>query len=124
MDVPDYEVNIRDFYLKDADRLKEAVKRASTRYHRPVKLSEIKEEVNLDSYLQPISKVPYHKLLSDLAKERSYENKVKPKSNRKRIYRIGKFQGSSYYYFENTPINICIHKISMFGTKMEASESF
>ena len=103
LDVSDSEVNLGDFYLNDAERIEEAVKRASTRYRRPVKLSEVKEEVDLDAYLQPISKGSYHTLLADLARERSSENENKPKSNRKRIYRIGKLQGSSYYYFENTP---------------------
>lgn len=103
LDVSDNEVNLGDFYLNDAERIEEAVKRASIRYHRPVKLSEVKEEVDLDPYLQPISKVLYHILLADLARERSYKNRTKSKSNGKRIYRIGKFQGSSYYYFENTP---------------------
>ena len=103
LDVTDNEVNIGDFYLRDADRLEEAVKRATFRYQRPVKFSEAEEEIDFDPYLQPISTVSYSKLLADLAKERSYENKARPKFDRKRVYRIGKFQGNSYYHFENTP---------------------
>lgn len=118
LNTPDSEVNTGDFYLRDTDRIQEAVKRASFRYDRPVKLSEIKEEVEFDSYLKPVSDVAYHKLLSDLAKERTYKKKDKPKSINKKICRVGKLQGSSYYYFENNPGAIAFIEFKLLEQKL------
>jgi len=105
IDIKDNEVNLGASYIHDAERLEEAVKRAGTRFARPVSLSEIKEEVEIDSSLEPVSKLPYHLLLSDLARGRingREQNTLKSSSN-KRIYRVGKLQGKSYYYFTDEP---------------------
>lgn len=45
MNIKDSEVDLGNFYIHDAERLEEAVRRAGIRFSRPVNLSEIKEEV-------------------------------------------------------------------------------
>jgi hypothetical protein len=105
VDIKDDKVNLGNSYIHDAERLEEAVKRAGLRLARPVCLSEVREEVKNDPALKPISKIAYHTLLSDLARERiAGRNRKTFKSNHnKRIYRTGKLQGTSYYYFSDEP---------------------
>jgi hypothetical protein len=113
--VKDDEVDLTVYYLNDKERVKEAVKRASLRLKRPVNISEIKEETTIDSDLMPVSKVTYHSLLSDAARNTTCKHKRKSSSSNEGVYRFGKFQKTTYYYFRNEPnadsfIKICLLK--------------
>lgn len=99
-DVKDGEVDLSVSYAHDSEKIEEAVKRAGVRFARPVNLPEIKQEVEIDPSLEPDSSSAYHDLLADLSKRKiAFGNQLRKSRIHQRICRIGKFQGKSYYYF-------------------------
>ncbi|HEY0459785.1 MAG TPA: HEAT repeat domain-containing protein [Pyrinomonadaceae bacterium] len=100
--VKDDEVNLAVYYQNDKERIKEAVRRASLRLKRPVNISEIKEEMEIDADLAPVSKATYRSLLADAARNPNYKRKRKLSSD-EGVYRFGIFQKTTFYYFKNEP---------------------
>jgi hypothetical protein len=102
--VRDDEIDLNDAYVSDVERVCEAVRRAEHALNRPVGLRDVRDQVSLDSSLQPDGSLSIFSILSDAAKETITEpGGVRLKRASQKIYRVGKIADDSYYSTSKTP---------------------
>ena len=94
------EVNLGQAFAHNTERMEEAVKRASARLNRPVTVWEIREEIESDSSLEPVSDKRIHILVADLS--RKFTHKYKNRSTIK-IHQVGMLKGRAYFHPTNEP---------------------
>jgi hypothetical protein len=103
-DVEDADLDINDTYASDAERICEAVRRATCSLGRPVNLNDIQDQVESDPTLQPAGSSGLFSILSDIAKETvDAGDGTRRKRATQHVYRIGKIGEVSYYFTEKTP---------------------
>lgn len=98
------EVNLGIAYAHDTERIEEAVKRACVRHGRPVNVREISEEIKADLSLEPVSKVPYATLISDMGR-RSTDKSRRTTSGRvnAKFHHVGLLNERGYFYITDEP---------------------
>lgn len=102
--VEDTDLDINDTYASDAERVCEAVRRATCSLGRPVNLNDIQDQVESDPTLQPAVSSGLFSILSDIAKETvDAGDGTRRKRAAQHVYRIGKIGEVSYYFTERTP---------------------
>jgi hypothetical protein len=100
--VPEDGVQLGDSYASDTERIGMAVQRATKRLGRPVKIQDIKEEIELDASLKPVSTKQLFTIVSDAAKELIDAGRgIRLRRNLRRVYRIGRLHNEAYYDFDN-----------------------
>jgi hypothetical protein len=104
IEVPDEELDLRDAYASDIERVCEAVHRAENELKRPVKFHEIQDQTDLDPSLQPSGASSLFSVLADAAKENIGESDGKRRKRvTQHVYRIGKIADTSYYSASRSP---------------------
>lgn len=98
----DEELDFGLAYANDAERVGEAVRRATERLGRPVNLHDISEETELDKSLKPTGRLKLFSILSDIAKEKiDAGDGTRQERVKRRIFKLGKVDGEAYYDVTN-----------------------
>jgi len=97
-DFTDEMLDSSTIYLSDFERIETAVKRAIAGLERPVTLSDVKDEIDLDPSLHLTGKTEIRKVLFDASK-----SNVGPDGSRRykfsqRIYRVGMLDNVTYFH--------------------------
>jgi hypothetical protein len=104
IEVPDEELDLRDAYATDNERVCEAVRRAESALNRPVNFREVQDQTDLDPSLQPGGVSSLFSVLADAAKENIVESDGKRRKRvAQHVYRIGKIADTSYYSTSRSP---------------------
>jgi hypothetical protein len=103
--VEDSALDAGDAYASDAERVREALRRAENALARPVTVREVRGQIELDPSLQLTGSSRLVSVLSDAAKERitSGENCGRRSRVAQHVYRIGNVADVSYYSTGRTP---------------------
>ncbi|HEX8000858.1 MAG TPA: hypothetical protein VF528_20925 [Pyrinomonadaceae bacterium] len=99
------ELDLGGAYASDTERIGEAVKRATERLGRPVSVRDTKEEFEIDDALRPAGTSDLFNILADLSKETVCAGSGKDRQERvtRRIFRVGRVGGETYYCVDNLP---------------------
>ncbi len=99
--VSDDEIEIRDGYAKNSERVAEALRRTVERLGRPVNTREVQEEINNDPFLRPSGTSRIASILADAAKETvDWNHKERRPRVTRHVLRAGRVDGVAYYYHD------------------------
>lgn len=91
-------LDLGDAYASDVERVAGALERACRRLGRPVTVSDVRDEVEMDPSLQPAGKLQLRNILSDISKEKiDAGDGVRRDRVTRRCFYVGKVKGASYY---------------------------
>lgn len=120
-EIDDSGFDINDTYASDAERVCEAVRRATDALGRPVNLNDIQNQIEIDPVLQPASSSGLFSILADVAKETiDAGDGTRRKRAAQRVYRIGKVGEIAYYFPEKTPGAQAFVEFGMLGARWKA----
>lgn len=98
VELGDEALDLGDAYASDAERIAEAVGRGCRRLKRPVTVSDVRDEIEMDPTLVPAGKLKLRNILSDISKEKlSVGNGNQRDRVTRRCFYVGKVKGDSYY---------------------------
>lgn len=98
VELGDEALDLGDAYASDAERIAEAVGRGCRRLKRPVTVSDVRDEVEMDPTLAPAGKLKLRNILSDISKGKlSIGNGNQRDRVTRRCFYVGKVKGNSYY---------------------------
>jgi hypothetical protein len=97
------DLDIKDAYASDAERVSEAIQRAAHRFNRPVNIQDVRDEIKLDSSLELAGSSKLYEVLADVSKETvdASNGKGRVKRVTQHFYKAGKINGDSYYCVDN-----------------------
>lgn len=96
-------LNSDAIYLSDFERIETAVKRAITLFGRPVTLSDVRDEIELDPALHLVSNSKIRKVLFDASKNNvGSDGKSRRYKFSQRIYHVGMLDNVTYYHHGET----------------------
>jgi hypothetical protein len=103
-DVTDDKINFGSFYASDAERMGAAVERAVKRHGRPVTVRDIKDEVDADLTLQPVTTSSLFQTLKYASRETfdGQDGNGPQKRQLQRVADVGRAGGHSYYSVADT----------------------
>ena len=103
-DVTDDKIDFGSFYASDAERMGAAVERAVKRHGRPVTVRDIKDEVDADLSLHPITTSSLFQTLKYASRETfdSQDGKGPQKRQVQRVADVGRAGGNTYYSVADT----------------------
>jgi hypothetical protein len=103
-DVTDDKIDFGSFYANDAERMGAAVERAVKRHGRPVTVRDIKDEVDADLTLHPVTTSSLFQTLKYASRETfdSQDGKGPQKRQVQRVADVGRVGGNTYYSVADT----------------------
>ena len=103
-DVTDDKIDFGSFYASDAERMGAAVERAVNRHGRPVTVRDIKDEVDADLTLQPVTTSSLFRTLKYASRETfdCQDGKGPQKRQLQRVADVGRAGGHTYYSIADT----------------------
>jgi hypothetical protein len=103
--VEDDALDFGHIYANDAERMGTAVERAVGRHGRPVTVRDVHDEVEADFALEPANSSGLFEALSYASRETfsADEGKGQQERRNRRVYKIGRAGGNTYYYTCDAP---------------------
>lgn len=103
-DVPDDQLDFGSFYASDAERMGAAVERAVKRHRRPVTIRDVKDEVEADPTLQPVTSSSLFQTLKYASRKTFYtqDGKGPQKRQIRRATDVGRVGANTYYSVADT----------------------